>query len=184
MKISLDHIAVLTASLESCAEQLPTGYDPLEIEFQPGEGTREQYVLHRVEGAPSLLFMEPVEPGPYQRAMEKRGPGLHHLGYVTDSLNEAVELFSVSGLLLHPISLRTHSSGVVWMCRPGVPFLVELCGSLEQAGGSGIPVEIGLPVNVTVHNLCHGSLPGVVVGSSGDDAIRLSVAGESLRLRP
>lgn len=42
-----------------------------------GEGTLEIYIER--EKGNSLLLMEPIRAGAYQHALEKRGPGLHHL---------------------------------------------------------------------------------------------------------
>jgi hypothetical protein len=45
MIIKLDHIAILTTSLEKCIDQLPASVNPQAIEEQPTEGTSDERQL-------------------------------------------------------------------------------------------------------------------------------------------
>ncbi len=126
MKLQLDHIAVLSESLAETEAGLPSDLKRHEVETFQSEGTKEQYVELRPEGTPYLLLLESIAEGPYRRTLEKRGPGLHHFGYVTDNLEDGVKVFSERGLLMHPVSLETMKKSTIWLCRPGIPFLVEL----------------------------------------------------------
>ena len=47
--------------------------------------------------------------------------------------------------LLHPISLQTFTQGVVWLCRPGVPYLVELMQDGHQGAIKHEDVTVILP---------------------------------------
>lgn len=121
----LDHVAVLVEDIEAtvAAWELP---DAQTIEEFPSEGTRELYC-----GTPGqsgrVLLMQSIGPGPYERAMSKRGAGLHHIAFSVDDLIDFVSTVADSGWLLHPKSLETYaSSQQVWLCRPGFPCLVEL----------------------------------------------------------
>lgn len=127
MILKLDHIAILLRSIASAQSRLPPELICHDIETFESEGTKEQYIDFSESDDRRLLLMEAIGDGPYMRALQKRGPGLHHFGCATDSLNDAIEHFSKTGLLLHPISLKTVKKRVVWMCRPGIPFLIELC---------------------------------------------------------
>ena len=102
MILNLDHIAILTLNLSATASQLSEGLIPENPEQQPAEGTLEQYVCLPSDTAPALLLMQAVDDGPYRTALKKRGPGLHHLGFTTDSIDKAVQHFHRRGLLLHP----------------------------------------------------------------------------------
>lgn len=69
------HVAILVPSVRKAADHLR------QFDFQigkeedwDGEGTREIYI--EKDKANSLLLMEPIKPGAYQRALDKRGPGL------------------------------------------------------------------------------------------------------------
>ena len=184
MVIKLDHIAILTTSLEKCIDQLPASVYPQAIEEQPTEGTREQYVSVQVEDGPALLFLEAIQPGPYQTALEKRGPGLHHLGCTTDSIDEVIGHFSSSGLLLHPISLKTYAREAVWMCRPGVPYLIELYKLSSGISQSEVGVLIELPKTTSVAECCNQCIPGVVVRSSDERVIKIIMNEQSVLIRP
>ncbi|MBN1150459.1 VOC family protein [candidate division WOR-3 bacterium] len=128
-----NHIAILVRNLESVSKSLPPACILHAPEEQPAEGTRERYVTFGGENVPALLLIQAIADGPYSRALEKRGPGLHHIGCVCGDIEKEVSRCSILGLLLHPISLLTRKYGVVWLCRPGVPYLVELMENPEQS---------------------------------------------------
>ena len=106
------------------------GYEMGPVEDFPSEGTREVYV-----GPPGgeglLLLMEAIGPGPYWNAMEKRGPGLHHIAINVASADVFVVDLAGSGWLLHPTSLHTWAhQKVIYLARPGLRVLIEV----QQAG--------------------------------------------------
>ncbi len=69
---------MLVRSVEKSGRKLEgKGYDIGPVDTFEAEGTKEIYVNYGNAG--SLLLMEAIGPGPYQRALEKRGPGLHHI---------------------------------------------------------------------------------------------------------
>ncbi len=129
----VDHIAILTAELCHQSEKLPPYCRKEPMASFPAEGTMEQYV-EMTEKAPRLLFLQPIAEGPYARALKKRGPGLHHIGAKTTSLKAIVPRLSEQGLFLHPISIETLAQGLVWLCKPGLPFLIELSEGEALAG--------------------------------------------------
>lgn len=126
MQPILDHIAIVTGSLSATVAQFPATFLRHDIEIFQSEGTKEQYLTLPNRESPSILVIEPIADGPYARALAKRGSGLHHLGCTTDNLDLAINHLAACGLLLHPISLKTIAKQVVWLCRPGLPFLLEL----------------------------------------------------------
>lgn len=125
------HVAVLVPSVHKAADYL-SQFD-LQIgaaEIWDGEGTKEIYV--EKEKSNCLLLMEPIKEGAYQRAMEKRGPGLHHLAIDVLNLESYIESLAGSGWLLHPISLKTiKRSQTAYLARPGFPGLIEVQGREE-----------------------------------------------------
>lgn len=126
-KVFLNHVAILVTSLENVTERLvKNDLSPGPIEEWESEGTREVYF-----GKPGecgrLLLMQPLQHGPYQRALEKRGPGLHHLGIDVQHLDEFVDSLSGSGWYLHPHSVKSmRQSRTAWLARPGVALLIEV----------------------------------------------------------
>lgn len=154
-----NHVAILVSSVRKAADYLSRfDFQIGKEEEWDGEGTREIYV-ERDRGN-SLLLMEPFKPGAYQRALEKRGPGLHHLAIDVLNIESFVESLGGSGWLLHPMSLKTiKQSRTGYLARPGFPglievqereelsqkplFVAEVTLSMDEKGGSLLP-SIGL----------------------------------------
>ena len=126
MKAALHHVAILVESIESTLRRNSFPAEELgAIEEFPSEGTRELYIGQPVMGR--ILLMQAIGSGPYQRAFEKRGQGLHHVGLDIERLDEFVGLVSGSGWYLHPASLDSYNKKKqVYLCRPGVPILMEI----------------------------------------------------------
>lgn len=120
------HIAILVPSVRKAADKLK------KFQFQIGpeevwesEGTKEIY-LEREKGN-SLLLLEPTKDGPYQRALKKRGPGIHHLAIDVLNLEAFIESLLGTGWLLHPTSLKTiKHTQTAYLARPGFPALIEV----------------------------------------------------------
>jgi hypothetical protein len=138
----VDHIAVLTTDLGRLSDALPAFCRKEAIESFPAEGTQEQYV-ELAERVPRLLLLQPIGAGPYSRALKKRGPGLHHIGAKTQSVKALIPDIREHGLLMHPISIQTIEHGVAWLCRPGLPFLIELAEG--KVGADSGAFDIGFP---------------------------------------
>lgn len=123
----IDHICVLVPSLERAAEVVRDLGLPLgpRDEF-PGEGTAEIYVGEDTSGA-RLLLVEAIGPGPYKKAIEARGPGLHHIAVDVPDAEAYCAGLAGSGWYLHTKSLLTmRKSQTVWLARPGTAVLIEV----------------------------------------------------------
>lgn len=174
----LDHIAVLSRNLLETGAKLPRSLKRHPVETFPAEGTKEQYFNLAAEGGPSLLLLEAIAEGPYLRTLEKRGPGLHHFCYHTQGLELAVQHFSKHGLLLHPVSLKTMKQNVVWMCRPGIPFLVEITATADFSERDAMAVEVMLPgLDQEID-----WMPGLRLLGTSDGELRLSAGDTRLVL--
>lgn len=127
MKSALNHVAILVESIESVLEKNNFSSDLLgEIEEFPSEGTRELYIGlgHQTS---RLLLMQAMGEGPYKRALEKRGAGLHHIALDVLDIDAYLEDLSGSGWLLHPKSLHFYKNNrQVYLSRPGIPALIEV----------------------------------------------------------
>lgn len=174
----LDHVALLVADLDQAvhaARQLGLSVDPPR-DF-PGEGTREAYVGAN-DAAQRLLLVAPLGPGPYARALERRGPGLHHVALATADPRGLAE--AATGWLLHPRSLRSwEKSKTLWLARPGVGTLVEVT---EEAAplecGPAVVDGVELP-GATAALLAGLGAPGL--RASPDDRAWLTLAGRRVR---
>jgi catechol 2,3-dioxygenase-like lactoylglutathione lyase family enzyme len=130
----IDHVALLVRSVERAAEalkRLGVGSIGAKDAF-PGEGTAEIYVGDPERGA-RLLLMEAIGPGPYRRALAKRGPGLHHLALVAGDVQAAVARGTAAGWVLKK------PGAVSWLARPGAPLL-----ELLPSGASAAPLVTAL----------------------------------------
>jgi len=126
LKIAPSHVAVLVPSVSKAADYLAQfNFQIGNAEEWDGEGTKEIYVER--DKSNSLLLMEPIKPGVYQRALEKRGPGFHHLAIDVLNLEEYIESLAGSGWLLHPRSIKTiQQTQTAYLARPGFPALIEV----------------------------------------------------------
>jgi hypothetical protein len=121
----LDHVAVLVHDISLARSAvMPWGFPLQALEYF--EYTRETYVGEPSRGS-RVLLMEASAPGPYQRALEKRGAGLHHLGVCVSSMDHFLASIQGSGWFIHPKSVRAiQKGGTVYLARPGAPLLIEI----------------------------------------------------------
>lgn len=142
IRTTLDHIAFLVTSLDDALEEM----DQFDLEKQavqsfPGEGTRECYL-----GAPSLagrlLLIESAGDGPYEDALARRGPGLHHVALAVEDLDGFIaQVVCASPWLVHPRSFETRQQvNTIWLARPGVETLVE-CMEVNELSEKAHAVE-------------------------------------------
>lgn len=169
MKSAPSHVAVLVPSVRKAAEHLKQfNFQIGKAEEWEGEGTLEIYI--EVDKKNPLLLMEPVKPGAYQRAMEKRGPGLHHLAIDVLNLEEYIESLAGSGWLLHPTSIHTMKHAkTAYLARPGFPGLIEVQQKEKLREGSLFVTEVSLPLETKLVPLIQSiGLEGIVKPSAGE----------------
>lgn len=180
-QITPSHVAILVPSVRKAAEYLSRfGFQIGAEEVWEGEGTLEIYV--EKDKANSLLLMEPIKPGAYQRALEKRGPGLHHLAIDVMDLEGYIDSLCGSGWLLHPKSVQSMKQfQTAYLARPGFPGLVEVH---ERAKLSEAPLfveQVLLPLNTALLGLLKTIGLNTVVRTSA--ASGLVLGGNSLLLK-
>ena len=124
MASSPSHVAVLVPSVLKAADYFR------QLDFEIGEEeifeeTREIYVQGSERN--SLLLMEARDTGSYRRALEKRGPGVHHLAIDVLDIDKFLSSISGSGWLLHLNSLKSiRDYRTAYLARPGFPALIEV----------------------------------------------------------
>lgn len=145
----VSHVAFLVPSVEKAAAYLRSFEFKIgTTDLWEGEGTQEIYVGDTNLEQATLLLMEPVKEGAYTRAMDKRGPGLHHIAIDVLNLESFLEGISNSGWLLHPKSIHTMKEfNTAYLARPGVPTLIEVQEKSE--------------LNVRPHFIEHLVIPGL-----------------------
>ncbi|MFZ5675330.1 MAG: hypothetical protein ACOZAM_20430 [Pseudomonadota bacterium] len=133
MLCSPSHVAILVPSVLKAADNLR------QFDFEIGEEdvfpeTREIYVQGGERNA--LLLMEAREAGSYRRALQKRGPGIHHLAIDVLDLEGFLSSIAGSGWFLHLNSLQTMKEfRTAYLARPGFPALIEVQEKAELMDG-------------------------------------------------
>lgn len=142
IKINPSHIAILVPSVRKAADYLS------QFKFEIGEEesfeeTREIYV--QADKRNSLLLMEVKSSGSYQRALKKRGPGVHHLAIDVLDIEKFLSSLSGSGWLLHLNSLKTiKNNRTAYLARPGFPALIEVQEKQKLMKGPLFVEEVSL----------------------------------------
>lgn len=122
-----NHIAILVRSVDHTAACLAGyGFAIGAKQCWDGEGTSEIYVGEKGQMT-KLLLIEPSKPGAYRHALDRRGPGLHHVAVDVTSLDDFIIGLAGSGWYLHPKSLQTmRQTKTAWLARPGTKMLIEV----------------------------------------------------------
>ena len=167
----LNHIAFLVSSVERSAEVFRRLGCPVGArEVWEGEGTAEIYVGDDAQSA-RVLLMEPILPGAYDRAMKKRGSGLHHIAIDVQDLEGFVSDLSGSGWYLHPMSVRTMpKTRTAWLARPGTPLLVEVQERIEVRPAGPFVTRLELPLTTKEQSMMTALLVTAVVTTSNGEA--------------
>ncbi len=130
----IDHIGIAVAELESA---MPFYRDCLGLEFLGTEEVPSQMVrvaMFRV-GDSRIELLEPTSPeSPIAKAIEKRGPGMHHIAYSVDSAEEEVESLVSKGVRMIDSTPREGAGGTrIAFVHPAASgkVLTELCEHSE-----------------------------------------------------
>lgn len=147
MHSQLNHVALLVEDVERIvARDLFDSQLVGEIEHFPSEGTLEVYI-GEPQSLGKLLLLQPKGKGPYRRAFEKRGPGLHHIGIEVTNLDQFINQIGGSGWYIHPSSLSLFQPcRQVFLVRPGVHFLVEVQELRDSVEGSCFIQKVDLKI--------------------------------------
>jgi hypothetical protein len=85
------------------------------------------------------LLLEAIKDGPYKHALDKRGPGLHHLGVWIPNLEEYADQLGNAGWFMHSKSLVTfRKQKTTYFLRPGNPYIVEAYENVAPIGAPSI----------------------------------------------
>ncbi len=121
----LSHIAFLVPSVRESSATLRG----LDFHICPDDQFKETLEIYVGETSftARLLLMEAMQEGSYRRALEKRGPGLHHIAVDVLSIEDYLRELSGSGWLLQVNSIHTmRKLKTVYLARPGVATLIEV----------------------------------------------------------
>ena len=177
--MSPSHVAVLVPSIRKAADYLS------QFQFKIGEEeifeeTREIYIQGGAVN--SLLLMEAKGPGSYQRALQKRGPGIHHLAIDVLDIEKFLGSLSGSGWLMHLNSINSLKSyRTVYLARPGFPALIEVQEKKTLMAGPLFVEELSLKFDKSLSGLVKSiGLEQLVKPSSGSQY--LQIQGKKIEL--
>ena len=165
------HIAFLVPSVEESAIYL----NSLNIQSNPpeifkSEGTKEIYFGSYEKKSGLLLLVEAIAEGPYQRALTKRGPSLHHIGLIVQDLKKFVIKAQQAGWKLHPVSQHSiEHSETAWFFLEGVATLIEVYENNEISTQPVQVTKVELPIKASQIQLFVAIGLGGIVSSSADE---------------
>ncbi len=137
----IDHIAILVKSMNNSLKKLSAfGFYQGEINTFQSEGTKEVY-LGREDQSARLLLIEAVSEGPYMKACQKRGTGLHHIAINVSSFDDYLKTLEGSGWYLHLHSWQSQRYDTLWLARAGLPLLIELNETLDESFESKVFIK-------------------------------------------
>lgn len=171
MKYHLDHVSVLVNSIENSEKLLSErGIEIGKREIFSDTGTEESYIGN-LEYTALLLVQAVMRDGPYKRALDKRGPGIHHIAIATDDFDAFNEKLSSLGWFVHPESFKGYKKGkTVFYIRPGVKTILELVTAKELDLGPQFITDVSVEVESGKEKYIEGiGLPGLTC-SSKDEA--------------
>jgi methylmalonyl-CoA/ethylmalonyl-CoA epimerase len=111
MLVDIDHVGIAVRDLDAAIEHYRRVFDvePDHREVVESQGVEE--VLIRVGGS-SIQLLGALGPDtPVGRFLDKRGPGVHHVGYRVDDLAAALEHLRAEGVPLIDEEPRPGSRG-------------------------------------------------------------------------
>lgn len=151
--IGFSHVALLLPSVSKAASKLhQMGFSIGPEEIWANEGTKEIYAER--DKTNSLLLMEPTSSGPYLRALEKRGPGLHHIAIDVTDIDKYIASIIQTGWLLHPQSIQTlKQTKTAYLARPGFPALIEIQENLKIIREKPFVKKISIPFDSSLIKL-------------------------------
>jgi methylmalonyl-CoA/ethylmalonyl-CoA epimerase len=145
MLTRIDHVGIACRDLESKIAFYETtmGLTVVSREVNEDQGVREAMlqVADGPAGASYVQLLEPLSPGsPVGRFLDRRGEGIHHVGYGVTDITAALESIGASGVRLIDARPRHGSMGA------SIAFLhpADLGGVLTELVQASLP-DFGWP---------------------------------------
>ena len=107
----INHIGIAVSSLK---DQIPFYRDVLNLTFLGEETVSDQKVRIAMFqcGKVKIELLEPTsEDSPIASFLEKKGPGIHHIAYETDSVEKEIETLKAAGVRLIDSQPRNGAHG-------------------------------------------------------------------------
>ena len=122
MLLRIDHVGIACRSLDAAVERYVTvfGLAVVSREVNAEQGVKEA-MLATAEGTSYVQLLEPLGPDtPVGRFLERRGEGMHHVGYAVADVTAALEEIGGQGVRLIDSRPRHGSMGAsIAFLHPG-----------------------------------------------------------------
>jgi len=122
MLLRIDHVGIACRSLDAAVERYVTvfGLAVVSREVNAEQGVKEA-MLATSEGTSYVQLLEPLGPDtPVGRFLERRGEGMHHVGYAVADVTAALEEIGGQGVRLIDSRPRHGSMGAsIAFLHPG-----------------------------------------------------------------
>ena len=127
--------------------------------------------------------MEAKGGGSYQKALKKRGPGIHHLAIDVLELDAFLSSLSGSGWLLHLNSLKTiKNQRTAYLARPGFPVLIEVQEKKKLMEGPDFVESISMKFDADLEKLVNAVGLNHILKCSSKDVF-LVIQGQKIELK-
>ena len=141
----LNHVAVVVRSIENFIKENNISEDFIgDIDTFEAEGTREVYIGEQASSA-KLLLMQPIAPGPYKRALQTKGEGIHHIALEVLDIADFLGNMEGSGWAVHVKSWNLYkNTKTIFLVRAKEKVLVEIMEVKKLSSGSPFITELGI----------------------------------------
>jgi hypothetical protein len=174
LQVIISHVSVLVEDVRQAATPFKSaGYESGPYETFAAEGTEEIYIGPQDADA-LLLLQAPIGPGPYLKAYQKRGAGLHHIALDVENVLAFARKMGDIGWLLHPISLQNYQhKTAVFFARPGVHVLLEV-NEKPRAPKPRFISQVNVPVAKGHEKYIQDlAIPGLQIAQDGIFSLRI-----------
>jgi methylmalonyl-CoA/ethylmalonyl-CoA epimerase len=113
MLLRIDHVGIACRSLDAAIERYTSvfGLTVVAEETNREQGVREA-MLATESGSSYVQLLEPLSPDtPVGKFLERRGEGMHHVGYAVADVTQALEEIGAAGVRLIDSRARHGSMG-------------------------------------------------------------------------
>jgi methylmalonyl-CoA epimerase len=92
----IDHVAVIVKDLDAAVKNYADmfGFKLEEVREGPGGEFKSAIVAN---GDMRMEFFQPLKPGSFQKFLDERGGGLHHVSFLTDDIEQEMKDLKAQG---------------------------------------------------------------------------------------
>lgn len=96
MIINMDHVGMVVKDIDAAAKAYADMFGFEVVEKRDGPGGEFKSMI-MANGDTRLEFFQPLKPGSFQKFLDERGGGLHHISLVTDDIEAELKKLKAQG---------------------------------------------------------------------------------------